>query len=154
MGSTISNRKPSVNPVLWDSLNYFKNLWKTIKELEELWEVLGESQRFSEDSKSLLEDSGFIETMLEQLGQITREIIVIFVDVVEEVSQPFADIHVGQFAASHEGVDDGRACHRNFESSFRQEDGRLISSTTHSTRFGLQRGGDYQRTTATCIGYA
>ena len=29
------------------------------------------------------------------------------VDVAEKIAQPFAYIHVGKFAAAHEGVDDG-----------------------------------------------
>ena len=28
-------------------------------------------------------------------------------NVVEKITQPFADIHVGKLAAAHEGVDDG-----------------------------------------------
>ena len=48
-----------------------------------------------------------LEVMRKEFQQVTGVVLVIVMDVGEEVVQPLADIDMRQFAASHEGVDDG-----------------------------------------------
>ena len=51
-------------------------------------------------------DSAFLlEIVRKQFQQVAR--VVVFVYVCEEMVQPLAHIDLCQFAASHEGVDDG-----------------------------------------------
>ena len=53
------------------------------------------------------EDTLLLEIVRKEFQQVTRVVLVIVVDMGEEVVQPLADIDLCQFAASHEGVDDG-----------------------------------------------
>ena len=48
-----------------------------------------------------------LEVMRKEFQQVTGVVLVIVMDVGEEVVQPLPDIDLCQFAASHEGVDDG-----------------------------------------------
>ena len=53
------------------------------------------------------EDALLLEIVRKEFQQVTGVVLVIVMDVGEEVVQPLADIYLCQFAASHEGVDDG-----------------------------------------------
>ena len=60
-----------------------------------------------EDSQRMSEDTLLLEIVRKEFQQVTGVVFVIVMDVGEEVVQPLADIDLYQFAASHEGVDDG-----------------------------------------------
>ena len=53
------------------------------------------------------EETLLLEVMRKEFQQVTGVVLVIVMDVGEEVVQPLAHIDLCQFAASHEGVDDG-----------------------------------------------
>ena len=53
------------------------------------------------------EDALLLEIVRKEFQQVTGVVLVIVMDVGEEVVQPLAHIDLCQFAASHEGVDDG-----------------------------------------------
>ena len=53
------------------------------------------------------EDARLLEIVRKDLQQFMGVVLVIVVDVGEEVVQPLSHIDLCQFAASHEGVDDG-----------------------------------------------
>ena len=53
------------------------------------------------------EDARLLEIVRKDLQQFMGVVLVIVVDVGEEVVQPLSHIELCQFAASHEGVDDG-----------------------------------------------
>ena len=69
--------------------------------------ILGISPGFLEDSQRMSEDALLLEIVRMEFQQVTGVVFVIVMDVGEDVVQPLAHIDLCQFAASHEGVDDG-----------------------------------------------
>ena len=99
--------KPSVNPVLWDSIRLSEKVGENLGDVGGISKILGKSLRFLEDFHSKSEDALLSEVMRNQFQQVSWIVLVIFVDVGEEVVQPFADIDLCQLAAPHKSIDDG-----------------------------------------------